>query len=263
MERQLLADWGGGCHQRFGATAIHSQKLGAMMWVRGVKPDGDFVEEFRWKIYAVTAANENIRESDIWDGSRWRAEAEKSDSEIPWNADLSKKCVFVSHARAVRGEKANSLESARVWTSGAPSWFKLAQQGVWVEGCAEMMGYEKLKPVLNEGVLQLAPFSEWTVLTHEGARSDWNAEKVVATYRVSANYSQEAKDALKRAKHVFWSSGSQFDELSALVSPEATQACGLGKTADRILARARHAELKIFPSAEEWRKWVTNKASSH
>jgi len=259
MERQLLADWGGGCHQRFGATAIHSQKLGALMWVRGVKPDGEFVEEFRWNRYQSLEA----ADAEFWDGSFWRAEAEKADAELPWSAELSGQCVFVSHARAARGEHAKSLASARVWTSGTPSWFKLAAQGVWVEGCAEMMGYEKLVPVLSEGVLQLAPASQWTVLTHEAARSDWTQEKVIATYRVSASYSPEAKDALKRAKHVFWSSGSQFEELHALASPSAKQACGLGKTADRILARAKNVELKIFPSTEEWRKWVTNTASSH
>lgn len=260
MERQLLADWGGGCHQRFGATAIHSQKLGSLMWIRGVKPDNAFVDEFRWMRPAQGGA---ASQGDIWDGSQWRAEAEKADSEISWDTDLSNQCVFVSHARAVRGNHARSLKSARVWTSGTSSWFKLAAQGVWVEGCAELMGYEKLKPILGEAVLQLAPLTAWTVLTHESARADWNQEKVIATYKVSASYSQEAKDALKRAKYVFWSSGSQYDELHSLMSAGAHQACGLGKTADRILVQSKGTAVQVFPSSEEWRKWVTNTASSH
>jgi hypothetical protein len=125
------------------------------------------------------------------------------------------------------------------------------------------MGYEALKPMLNEGVLQLAPLTAWTVLTHESARGDWNQGNVIATYKVSATYSQEAKDALKRAQYIFWSSGSQFDELQSLVSADAKQACGLGKTADRLLARTNSTGVQVFPSAEEWRKWVTNTASSH
>lgn len=277
MERQLLADWGGGCHQRFGATAVHSEKLGSMMWIRGVKPDGAFVEEFRWNKYAAPAANASAQKgpagqalsssaSDVWDGAYWRSEAEKSDSEISWNADLSNQCVFVSHARSVRGDHAHSLKNARIWTSGTSSWFKLAAQGLWVEGCAELMGYEKLKPVLGEAVLQLAPLSNWTVLTHEAARSDWTQGKVIPTYKVSATYSQEAKDALKRAKYVFWSSGSQYDELQSLMPTGAQQACGLGKTADRILAQsksgAKSSAVQIFPSVEEWRKWVTSTANS-
>ncbi|MFL5815778.1 MAG: hydroxymethylbilane synthase [Bdellovibrionia bacterium] len=260
MERQLLADWGGGCHQRFGATAVHSDKLGSMMWVRGVKPDNAFVEEFRWKNPAPAS---NASTSEVWDGSQWRAEAEKSDSDISWSADLSSQCVFISHARAVRGDHARSLKSARVWTSGTSSWFKLAAQGVWVEGCAELMGYEALKPTLGEAVLQLAPLNAWTVLTHESARGDWAQGQVIATYKVSARYSQEAKDALARAKYVFWSSGSQFDELHSLAPAGAQQACGLGKTADRLLTQAKTAGVQVFPSVEEWRKWVTNKASSH
>lgn len=277
MERQLLADWGGGCHQRFGATALRSEKLGSMMWIRGVKPDGAFVEEFRWNKYAAPAANASAQKTtssstssslgnEIWDGSYWRTEAEKADSEISWNADLSSQCVFVSHARSVRGDHAHSLKNARIWTSGTSSWFKLAAQGLWVEGCAELMGYEKLKPVLSEAVLQLAPLSAWTVLTHEAARSDWTQGRVIPTYKVSATYSQEAKDALKRAKYVFWSSGSQYDELQSLMPTGAQQACGLGKTADRILAEsksgAKSSAVQIFPSVEEWRKWVTSTANS-
>jgi hypothetical protein len=229
------------------------------MWIRGVKPDGAFVEEFRWsRPVPVASAAEDL----TWDGSYWRAEAEKKDCDLEWNADLSGRCVFVSHARAVRGEKAKSLSDARVWTSGTASWFKLSAQGVWVEGCAELLGFEKLRPVLGEAVLQLAPFSRWTVLTHEAARSDWSDATAIATYRVSAEYSQAAKDALKRAKYVFWSSGSQFDELSPYVAPGADQACGLGKTADRLSAQDATKNLRIFPSVEEWRKWIPNKANS-
>jgi hydroxymethylbilane synthase len=267
MERQLLADWGGGCHQRFGATAIFSDKIGSLMWIRGVKPDNAFVEEFRWHQpdgqKSTTVSNAVVSGSlgqDVWDGSYWRAQSEQTDSDLNWSAELSDQCVFVSHARAVRGTHAQTLKSSRVWTSGSASWFKLAAQGVWVEGCAELLGYNKLKPTLNERVLQLAPLSGWTVLTHEEARSDWTTEKVVATYKVSTNYSQEAKDALKRAKYIFWSSGSQFEELHSLAQASAHQACGLGKTADRVSAQVKAA--KIFPSVEEWRKWVTNTASS-
>jgi hydroxymethylbilane synthase len=260
MERQLLADWGGGCHQRFGATAVHSKKLGSLMWIRGVKPDGVFVEEFRWNRPApIVGASCD----DVWDGTFWRAEAEKEDTSLSWpRRNFSGVCVFVSHARAVRDDSASLLRDARVWTSGSSSWFKLASQGVWVEGCAEMMGFEKLKPVLGEGVLQLAPISDWTVLTHESARSDWEQSKVFATYRVSARYSERAKESLKRARYVFWSSGSQFDELHSHLASGAQQACGLGKTAERISTRQNSAEVKIFPSAEEWRKWVLNQASS-
>jgi hypothetical protein len=103
-------------------------------------------------------------------------------------------------------------------------------------------------------------------LTHEAARSDWSQGKVISTYKVSAKYSQEAKDTLKRAKYVFWSSGSQYDELQSLTPAGAQQACGLGKTADRILTQsksgAKSSAVQIFPSVEEWRKWVTNTANS-
>ena len=64
-ERRLLADWGGGCHQKFGATAIRSRELGEVMYVRGRKPDGAFVEELRWDAPAAPARS---RRDQIWDG---------------------------------------------------------------------------------------------------------------------------------------------------------------------------------------------------
>lgn len=253
MERDLLAQWGGGCHQKFGATAIRVGELGSFLFVRGVKPDDSFVDEFRWKMPAPVS----VKSSDgVWDGSHWRSESEKSDENFQWAADLSGRCVFVSHSRAVTSGRAPALTDARVWTSGTSSWIRLAAQGIWVEGCAENLGFDRFVPTLHEQVLQLASLKDWMVLTHTGARADWSEPhlmNVIETYRVSARYSDEAKAALKRAKFVFWSSGSQFDELNPWVSPDAHQACGLGKTANRLSGR-----VAAFPSVEEWRKWIQN-----
>ncbi len=258
MERDLLAQWGGGCHQKFGATAIRVGELGSFLYVRGVKPDDSFVDEFRWKMPEPAA----VKSSDeIWDGSRWRSESEKNDVDLEWKADLSGRCVFVSHSRSVTSGRASELRDARIWTSGTGSWLRLAAQGLWVEGCAENLGFDRFEPTLREDVLQLASLKDWMVLTHDGHQDDWREGRgmsVIETYRVSARYSDEAKAALKSAKFVFWSSGSQFDELNAWVSPKAHQACGLGKTADRLSGQAM-----AFPSVEEWRKWIQNARSSH
>jgi hydroxymethylbilane synthase len=48
-ERGLLAEWGGGCHQRFGAIAIGHEKLGELFFVRGSRAEGTFVEHLEWR----------------------------------------------------------------------------------------------------------------------------------------------------------------------------------------------------------------------
>jgi hypothetical protein len=127
------------------------------------------------------------------------------------------------------------------------------------------LGIEAIRSTLGEGVLQLPAFSAWTVLTHEAAAEDWTGDwkcRVLPTYRLAGGYSEQAASLLSAATHVFWSSASQFDALKDKVSRNAHQACGPGKTAEHLfikfgqLSEKTAAAPVVFPSAEEWRKWI-------
>lgn len=258
LERSFLALWGGGCHQRFGATVLESP-AGRLLSIRGAKSSGESVDELRWNAPKVPAGS---AAQNVWDGGKWRTEAERSDTRLQWQADLSGKTVFVTHARAVDSAHATQLKSSRVWTSGTASWYKLAALGVWVEGCCESLGFDAYQENI-ESVQGLAPLSEWVVLTHEGAQQEWAmAGKVIATYSVHSTYSEQAKETLKRADVIYWSSGSQFEELHSLAKPGAFHACGLGKTAARIRKKESRSEVlpQVFPSIQEWRKWTQMKS---
>jgi hydroxymethylbilane synthase len=260
-ERGLLAAWGGGCHQKFGATTVTTPLLGDVQYVRGRKPDGVYVEETRWNPPAPPAVG--VRRA--WDGSTLKGEArELSGVRAPQTP-----ATFVAHWRAVPSRAvAGAVEQARVWVSGTSSWFKLAQLGIWVEGCAEGLGFEFVRPTLEEPVLGLPALAQWSVLTHAGAEESWSAipsERVCATYEVMPPGAQsrpehpaELAHDLKSATDCFWSSVSQFDTFGSLARPEARHACGPGKTAahlKKILA-ARGREPLVFPSVEEWKKWL-------
>jgi hydroxymethylbilane synthase len=147
-------------------------------------------------------------------------------------------------------------ETARVWTSGVASWLELAARGVWVEGCAENLGFEELRPQLAEPVLRLPPLASCTIVTHEGAAAGWEAGRVLATYRVApGKEAAQAVDDVAAATHLYWSSGSQFEKLGRHARASAHHACGPGKTAGE-LARAGVTP-HVFPSVEEWRAWIT------
>ncbi|MEK6706568.1 MAG: hypothetical protein AABZ06_12360, partial [Bdellovibrionota bacterium] len=258
-ERGLLAECGGGCHQRFGATAFEHQELGALMFVRGMKPDDSFIEELRWKTHMAIKKKSNTAIRP-WDGSAWRKnKGEFSVSEAALNAiskNLPGKAVFVAHSRAFPPGFTETTDQCRIWTSGTASWFKLAGQGVWVEGCAENLGFNALMSTISEPVLKLPSFKDWVVLTHEDAVSEWSNTKAFATYNVKTDYPQEALTALKQTTHIFWSSGSQFEALRDTAMKNAIHACGPGKTASRL--RSLGVEPLVFPSSEEWRKWLTS-----
>jgi hypothetical protein len=169
---------------------------------------------------------------------------------------LKNKAVFVAHSRALSVMNPSLLKQARVWTSGTASWYKLADCGIWVEGCSEGLGFDAALPLLNERVLNLPASREWIVLTHQGAEDEWEemGMRVIPTYEINFKYLEEAKSLIQTATHVFWSSGSQYDELKESVPKNAVHSCGPGKTAARL--RKKGLKPVAFPSAEEWRKWI-------
>ena len=225
QERQLLADWGGGCHQRFGATSIDSE-AGPLLFIRGKKSNGEHVEELRWNEPPSPSCLPSPQgEVRPWDGPAEREERVPVQVS-PLTQAFDNESVFVAHSRAVSEASVTKLAQARVWTSGVPSWLRLASLGVWVEGCAEGLGYETLRTTLDEPVLQLRP--EWTVLTHDAAQSGWQSEKVIATYTVpkasKLGFDPSIQSELAAATHIYWSSGSQFDELQGYCAKSAQHA---------------------------------------
>jgi len=273
-ERGLLAAWGGGCHQRFGASSVEASGLGALLYVRGVRPDGVAVDELQWK--APAAPGRALR---AWDGAVSRAGAgagagaaavgaggaQAGDSPsfaasaagVPGLASGAP--VFVAHWRALAPEWEAGLAGARVWCSGTASWYRLAERGVWVEGCAEGLGFDEALPQLAEPVLGLPGLERWTVLTHHEALGEWQGRvaQAVGTYSApgeAAEYAPQAVAELESAEAAWWSSGSQFTALAAKARSVREHACGPGRTA-RVL-RAAGVEPRIFPSVEEWRQWL-------
>jgi hydroxymethylbilane synthase len=260
-ERELLKESGGGCHQRFGATSVGTRAIDSpLLFVRGVMGAERAVDEVRW--FPPVKPSGSVKS---WDGSEWRAKAGEAIrlEDGARMSDLEGKAVFVAHARAVEalGDLAGAaLASSRVWTSGSASWLKLARLGVWVEGCAESLGYEDLRPTLDSPVLRLPRSDQWRVLTHDEALDGWNPDQVIATYRVpeavaALGDARAVRDALASATHVFWSSGSQFEKLGSWAQASAHHACGPGKTAQFL--RQQGHKPAVFPSVKEWRKWLS------
>ena len=259
-ERAVLAQHGGGCHQRFGATQLWVPGGGAVVLIGGVASDGNDITGRRWTPATPLApppANPRAWDgSDVTDAPTLQPLLDAAGL-APQLADRA--AVFVAHSRALPAGAASALQGKRVWTSGSASWFRLAAQGVWVEGCAEGLGATVAAELVTEPVLRLPATPEWTVLTHAGAEAGWQegpwqGSAVTATY-TSTDAALPDTAALAAATHVWWSSVSQFEAGRAHVRADAHHACGPGKTADH-LRRAGMTQLTPFPSVEEWHQWL-------
>jgi hydroxymethylbilane synthase len=258
VERQLLAEHGGGCHQRFGATLQWLPQLGGLLQIAGRNASDTDIAERRF--LPQTSLPEHVGRVHAWDGSTAeRAAATPLLDAAELGEQLRGNGVFVAHSRALPAGGAVSLAGKTVWTSGTKSWFALAAQGVWVQGCAEGLGAEGAAALVGEPLLQLPPLAQWNVLTHATAVEPWQAgswagANVIATYAVTDSALPHS-DELAAATHVFWSSTAQFERGRQRVSAQAHHASGPGKTAEHIrLAGVRN--FRAFPSVEEWRKWT-------
>ncbi len=252
QERMLLKQWGGGCHQRFGATAIDHPSLGNLLYVRGKKSDGTAVCETRWQEPGKPRGKQS------WNGKQWRMMGQEEPL-LPTLPSLVGKMVFLSHWRALHDRlQLGTLPQSRVWTSGTASWYKLAKKGVWVEGCAEGLGFEWMKTVLGRAVLGLGDSKDWHVLTHHSAGRAWKGilplQNVHATYRLSEGSEPlEAAEELMRADEAYFSSFSQFERLRSSLRKETGVSCGPGRTAEEL--REAGIDANVFPSEVEWREW--------
>jgi hydroxymethylbilane synthase len=260
-ERQLLAARGGGCHQQFGATQLAVPGLGALLHLRAADASGAEPAQLRWT--AETPLPERGPITGIWDGSQ---QGGNPTEPLPGvtaacaAALAQAPATFIAHRLALPDltpEQAGVC--AHVWVPGTGTWYALAARGVWVEGCAEGLGFETLQPLLAEPLLQLPAAAEWLVLTHAGAVAGWKAGRVLATYRhvetADADDNAAGGTPLAAASHLYWHSAAQFERWRALAPRNAQHACAYGKTAERLRA-AGLATVTVFPSAREWREWL-------
>jgi hydroxymethylbilane synthase len=262
VERALLAQRGGGCHQRFGATQIELPGLGALLYER----DGEASEAGPPEAAAapqwtpetpLEPPEEAIR---AWDGSRAeRAGVEPLEAGIARSAERLRHAValIVTHRRALPEIDSSEINAAHIWVPGLDTWQALAERGLWVEGCAEGLGFAALEPMLAQPLLQLPPRDAWTVLTHAEAAAGWSAGEVIATYQHGERVGPEdsAGAPPPDATHVYWFSSAQFERWHAVVGPLAQHACGPGKTYEH-LRRAGVQNLRVFPQPAHWRQWL-------
>jgi hydroxymethylbilane synthase len=225
-EMDVLRAHGGGCHQKFGVVSLHLPNMAApITLVRGHDENNNPVDETR------TSAPD-FSGKKIWSGKAWTRKIFDMQRMKPTRNDFT--AIFAANSRAV---PADINRSARLWTSGTPSWFHLADQGLWVEGAADGFGFDFIREFLTEPVLQLPPLSQWGVYTHVDAAADWQNMHIEATYKLVPNPPPACIAELRAADVVIWASGSQFDALHPYVRADAQHVAGPGKTAEHLLSQ--------------------------
>ena len=259
IERALLAEHGGGCHQRFGATLSWLPDLGGLLRIAGRKratgtsPRGATCPTSRCRQSPARCAPgmavlpRRPRPQPLLDGA---ALAHASPT-MPCSSRIRARCPAVAQRRW-RGKK--------VWTSGTKSWFALAAQGVWVQGCSEGLGAEAAAQLVAEPLLRLPPPGAVGCADARGGRGSLAGRQLGRRerdrhIRGRAKRAARPRGAGRGHTYVLEQHGAVRARPAVRQLRGAWHASGPGKTAEHIRASGVRNFL-AFPSVEEWRKWT-------
>jgi hydroxymethylbilane synthase len=241
QEREILARYGGGCHQKIG-VAVLLRDYGVVKALRGLTTQGEELRE--WRLENTTAWPRAASERQVFPlEAKANSWFERRPLPAPELAD--KPALFIARADALPAGFAPSSSQA-VWAAGVQTWARLAQRGVWVNGCQDGLG--ESEPF---GLEHLAGPLNWTKLTHAGAVSPGSG--AVATYELCPK--ADAPD-LRGKTHFFWMSRTSFERARELFPREIAagyNACGPGVTYE-FLKRQNQLKnpVKVFISLEQF-----------
>jgi hydroxymethylbilane synthase len=237
-ERDTLASFGGGCHQKIG-VAVLKRSYGDVFFLSGLTDQGQVLDE---KSLLREATTVKFEISKL--GSSKGLKVERTP------------VLQVSIPDGIQGLWVAKAEAyppslsfrGLVWTAGLKTWKKLAHQGVWVHGSSEGLGEEEnpqIETLFGSAI-------RWAKLTHKEAPQEPGKE-VIPTYEIAVS----AKDWQIGTREAFyWNSGSQF--LAALKKEpnliHKRHACGPGNTykvlRDKLGAQG---SIEIYLDEENWR----------
>jgi hydroxymethylbilane synthase len=244
-EREVLASYGGGCHEALGATVL-PKDYGLVMSVRGRSSAGR--EDRGWSLVPRAGAQTPPRTTvdSIWPrpDERHRA-ARRALAAAPPEGGVG---LWVARAEALPDDWSMGPDRF-VWGAGGTTWRRLAQRGIWVHGCADGLG-DSEPPAIDA----LAGHTvSWRRLTHSIAAAE-DAE-ALATYAVE----EDLRDDLPGRTHFFWTSGTLFRRALARW-PEIRDrwhGSGPGRTWQALQAALGPTpRARVWLDYEDWKKDV-------
>ncbi len=238
-EREVLLEWGGGCHQKLGASYLPS----GVLFVQGQKPTGEWVNETRGAPKPEDSPYVKIDASDVFDFTP------RPLSEAEMKTLKTSSVIFIAHSRAYEFLNEKSCVQAqsgkRIWVSGTRSWFKLAQDGVWVEGSLDGQGFDAMEGYRKKNLLRFSD-EPLAFLSHDESPETPDAI-LIKTY---GHTFREIPEKFTQNELIYWSSGLPFRTLWSKLTPEVFKkkqhACGPGRTAQVV--QEKLAEIGIKPT---------------
>tara|TARA_Y100000590_G_scaffold10854_2_gene13372 strand:- start:10884 stop:12413 length:1530 start_codon:yes stop_codon:yes gene_type:complete len=253
-ERKRLGKFGGGCHQKIGASYFPILN-GTIISERG-ELDND-KKFWNWylirnkKLKKIKINKEKIFPKELKDYN-WFNRIKLIPSIKKIN-NLKNHCILISRKSALPKE-ANLKSENIIWTSGMKTWKYLAGKNIWVNGTSDGIGED-----LDPNISSLTKFP-WIKLTHDKAIKTSRVKKIIPTYKLVP---RKIVKNIEKKSHFYWMSSSAF-KLAVANLPKilkAEHACGPGNTYKEIKKMIKNkSKLNIYLSYKDWKKAITNES---
>ena len=238
-ERAILRGYGGGCHQKIGVSSLR-RSFGKVTCLRGLTDDGRVLDSFL--LDSPMPRPPKVSRQEMWplesaDADWFMREA------VPAKPPDDICPLWIAKADALPQDWRVAPEQL-IWASGIQTWKRLAQRGVWVNGCSESLGEEEPQNIETLAGSEV----NWLKLSHAAGYAEGKMP-TLATYRLVA---KNDHPDLQGKKYFFWKSGSSFERVLSR-NPwikEMTHFCGPGNT-QRILER-NGVEPFVFLDHAQW-----------
>jgi hydroxymethylbilane synthase len=245
-EREILKSFGGGCHQKIGAS-VQSYAFGTLEIVRGQKPSG---EEIEIKSFVSTRKNlpgERLPRTKIFPPTKSASLFARVSQDMEQPKGPAR--LWVSRANALP-EEWTPTKSCFLWTAGLETWRALAKRGWWVSGTSESLGESwrwgeaSLGRLFKAANLDLGP---WLKISHSQGLA--SADKsYAATYCLERN---DEKVDWASYSIFFWKSSSLFEQAlkeDPSLRSRGLHACGPGNTGEKL--KEMGLDPLVYPSFE-------------
>ena len=246
-ERNILKNYGGGCHQKIGVSYI-SHKLGLVVSKRGEDESGNHFESWNLiepknKSFFCNTLDEIYPE----DLKNYKIFSRKQLNENVENLNnLQNKCIYISRISSIPNQskiKSNNV----IWTSGLRTWKNLAERGIWVNGTSDGLG-EDFDKDINSLTNNL-----WVKLTHSQSPES-SIKNKIETYQLEPI---DFEIDIEKKMYFYWMSSSAFkasiDKYPKII--EKYHFCGPGNTYNEI-SKILGSDKNLFVelSYDSWKK---------
>jgi hydroxymethylbilane synthase len=247
-ERVYAQQYGYGCSQQFGVFHLNTAAVSFTYASGKADTTGEFTE---WDFEVLL----NTKDKTLFSSADYMKSFFKYEyiNDVKINAGAA--AVFISSYKVVHSEKIKQqIINKRVWASGTKTWYDLAKKGIWVEGCADGLGFNFLSAVFKSPLIKI-DMASIQILTNKSSAAHWVKDgfNAIYTYELKSYLSDEIKNKIADADIIFWTSYQQYELCKAFLKKDVQHVCPSGKTA--TLLKAQGLQPVIFPTIKSFIYW--------